>query len=361
MATETRNEFRPDYASHPGETLEETLKTMGMSKTELARRMGRSKVEVSRIVAGKAGVTPETAIQLERALGVAASFWIALQCHFDEFAARKKEGQRLTAEPDWLKHLPYRKMVRLGWIEDADSLVERLRRVMDFFGVASTKQWDEVWRSARVQFRMSPSFKPDTYALSVWLRQGERQATAVECDVFDEVRFSTALSQVRLLTLESPEAFQPRLTETCARAGVAVVFVRELPGIRASGATRWLSPAKALLQLCLRYKTDDHLWFTFFHEAGHILRHGKRETFIESTPWLNEKEGEADRFASDFLIPPGRYKRFAATSYFSKSSIIEFARGIGIAPGIVVGRLQHDHVLPFSHCNDLKVRLDWVR
>jgi addiction module HigA family antidote len=362
MANETKNRFQPDYASHPGETMLETIEALGMKQTELARRMGRNKVEISRIIAGKASVTPETALQLERALGVPASFWTALQCRFDEVATGERERQRLTTELGWLKHLPYRKMVQLGWLEDAANPVERLRRVLDFFGVASTKQWVNLWKTARVQFRMSPSFRPDLFALAAWLRQGERQAAAIECDPYDESRFSAALKHVRQLTRESPEGFQPGLARTCARAGVAVVFVPELPGIRASGATRWLSPAKALLQFCLRYKTDDHLWFTFFHEAGHILRHGKRDTFIESAPWKDEKEGDADRFASDFLVPPVQYRRFTVSNapYFRKEAITRFARQIGVAPGIVVGRLQHDRLLPFSHCNDLKVRLDWA-
>jgi addiction module HigA family antidote len=361
MASEKRNEFWPDYAVHPGETLLETIIVLGMRQTELARRMGRNKVELSRIIAGRAGITSETALQLERTLGVAASFWIALQCQFDEVAARKRECQRLVAETGWLKQIPFRKMVRLGWIADAPSQVERLRNVLDFFGIATAREWKTVWNPAGVQFRMSPAFKPDILALSAWLRQGERQAQAVQCAQYDGSSFLAVLQQTRRLTVEQPEVFLPRLIEICAGAGVAVVFVPELPGVRASGATRWVSPTKALLQLCLRHRKADHLWFTFFHEAGHILRHGKRETFIESNPWADEKEVEADRFASDFLVPSARYERFAAAAFFSKDSIVEFARSVGIAPGIVVGRLQHDGRLPHSHCNDLRVRLEWAQ
>jgi addiction module HigA family antidote len=364
MATEIRNEFHPDYASHPGETLLETIETLGMKQTELARRMGRSKVELSRIIAGKAGVTPETALQLERALGIAASFWIALQCNFDEIAARKRERERLTAEIGWLKRVPYWKMVRLGWIDDAANPVDRLRKVLDFYGVTSPKEWASFWSQAEVQFKMSRAFTPDCYALSAWLRQGERQAVPIACEPYDESRFRAALKQSRLLTRESPNVFQSRLAELCSVAGVAVAFVPELAGIRASGATRWLNPTKALLQLCLRYKTDDHLWFTFFHEAGHILLHGKRETFFDTTPWEdtkgNEKEEEANRFASDLLIPSESYRRFADAPFFSKIAIAEFAREIGVAPGIVVGRLQHDKRLPLTHCNDLKRHFKWA-
>jgi addiction module HigA family antidote len=364
MATETRNEFRPDYASHPGETLEETLKALGMSKTELARRMGRSKVEVSRIVTGKASVTPETALQLERALNVPASLWNGLQCHFDELDARNQERRKLTNQLGWLKHMPYRRMAQFGWVSKVDDAVDRLRSLLDFFGVASINEWDRVWEVTAVRFRVPTSRQPEKYVLSAWLRQGEREAAMKSCELYDEGQFLVALEQARRLTRESPDVYLPRLTEVCARSGVAVVLVPELPGMGASGATRWLSPTKALIQLCLRYKTDDHLWFTFFHEAGHILRHGKRDTFIDTQPWKYGAgaglESEANRFAADFLIPPADYRFFPQGRHISKADVRYFADKIGVAPGIVVGRLQHDGRLPFSHCNDLKVHLKWA-
>jgi HTH-type transcriptional regulator/antitoxin HigA len=128
-------------------------------------------------------------------------------------------------------------------------------------------------------------------------------------------------------------------------------------------ATRWLSPSKALIQLSLRYKTDDHLWFSFFHEAGHILKHGKRDVFRKGTTFLMDetKEEEANTFAADFLIPRREYLNFTSKNTLSKVNIKKFASQIKISPGIVVGRLQHDKLLPMSHCNDLKVRFELVR
>jgi Zn-dependent peptidase ImmA (M78 family) len=134
--------------------------------------------------------------------------------------------------------------------------------------------------------------------------------------------------------------------------------VPELPKIRACGATWWLNPYKPVIQLSLRYKSDDQLWFSFFHEAGHILLHGKKECFIEGDG-KNAKENEADDFASDVLIPRRHFDQFIASSRFSRSAINNFAAEIEIAPGIVVGRLQHDGHLPYTHLNDLKCRLEW--
>src|SRR5699024_6913838 len=119
---------------------------------------------------------------------------------------------------------------------------------------------------------------------------------------FDAAQFRQVLADARALTREKPDVFQPQLVTACAQAGVAVVFVPELEKSRASGCTRWLGD-KAIIQLSLRYKTNDHLWFTFFHEAGHILKHGKKAVFLEGNGLCDEKEEEANAFAANLLIP----------------------------------------------------------
>jgi HTH-type transcriptional regulator/antitoxin HigA len=155
--------------------------------------------------------------------------------------------------------------------------------------------------------------------------------------------------------------FAPRLIALCAEAGVVVAFVPALPKLPVCGATRWLSSTKAMMLLTLRYKTDDHLWFTVFHEAAHILLHGKRAVFVEearpSAPSraLSDAESheravaeeEANRFARDLLIPPGAYAAFRRRGEYSAEAIRAFAQEIDIAPGVVLGRLQHDHVIPY--------------
>jgi hypothetical protein len=138
--------------------------------------------------------------------------------------------------------------------------------------------------------------------------------------------------------------------------------VRQLPKARVSGATRWLAPDKAIIQLSLRYKTDDHLWFTLFHEAGHILLHGKTQGFLEDCRENHAQKQQADDFAANMLIPPDALRSFVATiipGRISRVAVTQFAEAVGIAPGIVVGRLQHDGHLEYSHLNDLKQKLVW--
>ena len=116
-----------------------------------------------------------------------------------------------------------------------------------------------------------------------------------------------------------------------------------------------------MIQLSLLYKRDDQLWFTFFHEAGHILLHGKRDIFLEGTGIGDDKEDDANQFAADTLISPAEYRRFnPRKEHFSAAEVNDFAEQIGIAPGIVVGRLQHDKYLPITHLNGLKRPLTWA-
>ncbi|MFU8804494.1 MAG: ImmA/IrrE family metallo-endopeptidase, partial [Bradymonadaceae bacterium] len=214
-------------------------------------------------------------------------------------------------------------------------------------------------------FRASEKFDKQVGAVAAWLRRAEVEATAVECEPFDKQGFTKELQSLRSLTCEpNPEQFIPELKKRCARHGVAVVFIAAPSGCPASGATKWLGSEKAMLVLSLRYKTNDHLWFTFFHEVGHLLKHGKRMFFIEGLEGLDlEAEEQANRFARDLLIPPSSLQALYDLSrkpYLSKQDVADFARSIHVAPGIVVGRMQHEDWLPQSHMNKLKERYQWA-
>jgi len=174
-------------------------------------------------------------------------------------------------------------LTKAGLLPKKESRVTKLKALLNFFGVAGIDEWNLLWTSPQAAYRTSAAFQKNPYAVSAWLRWGEIEAQKSECKAYNSNSLRASLHQIRALTMTSPEVFEPKMKELCSNAGVAIVFIPELPGTRAYGATHWLSPSKALIQLSLRGKTDDHLWFTFFHEAGHILLHGKREVFIEAT------------------------------------------------------------------------------
>ena len=360
MVRMLENQFDPDYVSPPGETLLEAIETLGMTQAELAQRTGRPRKTINEIIKGRASITPETAIQLERALGVPSSFWNNRQRRYDEFQARHEEQRRLEEQVEWVRQFPYGAMVKFGWIEGASSDIDKLQLLLGFFGVASPEVWEKRWESVEVDFRKSTAFDVDKYALASWLRRGELGAREVDCLSYDKNRFLGLLGEVRALTIEPPEVFQPRMVQLCASCGVAVVFVPELPKTRVSAATRWLSKDKALIQLSLRYKSDDHLWFSFFHEVGHIVLHPKRVMFLEYQDKGGAQEDEADRFSTEILIPRKALKRLIETERITLALIQNFAADQGIAPGIVVGQLQKKDYLDYSIGNKLKRWFKWA-
>jgi len=361
MSEILRNQYAPDRVSAPGETLLEVLATRGMSQAELAGRTGRPTKTINEIIKGKAAITPETALQLELVLGVPAAFWITREQQYRESIARKKESATLGAHIAWLSKIPYRPMMKLGWIPETNDKLEQIQEVLMFFGVASPASWDQIWESSQTAFRQSSAFNSNPGAVAAWLRKGEIEALRIPSTEYDATRFKAVLRHIRKLTRDLPRDFASIVIRECGEVGVRVVFIPELPGTCAWGATKWLTQSSAMIQLSLRYKTDDHLWFTFFHEAGHILLHGKRNLFIEGRDGKRDaKESEADSFALEWLIPESEYKKFRRRGANSCAAISRFAHELGIAPGIVVGRLQHDGLLPHTHCINLKKRLRWA-
>ena len=260
-----------------------------------------------------------------------------------------------------------------GWIEPAADRVEQLRKLLDFFCIASPAGFGRIEETHGILFRRSVKLKSDPFALAAWLRRGEIEAAQIDTKNFDLERFRSALSQARGLTRSPPASFHQELRRICADAGVVVLFVPELPKACVSGAARWVSH-RPVIQLSIRHKTDDHLWFTFFHEAAHILLHGRQEVFIDEERCEGEalgakEETEANESAAERLVPVVKLQRFLderrypyAQGYrISKKAIADFADKIGIAPGIVVGQLQHKGCIPYQNCNELKIRLRWVQ
>jgi len=364
MIEHYRNQYLPDYVSPPGETLAETLAAIGMSQVALAERTGRAKKTINEIIKGKAPITPNIALELESVLGVPAGFWNSRESQYREYLARKDEQERFERHLQWLNLFPVREMVKLGWIEGFKDKIQQLREILRFFQISSPDQWEKYTKGYidQIAFRKAAAFKSSIPAVIAWLRRGEIEAKGIKCAAYDQGNFKKALSSIRSLTTQPPNNFQARMTSLAAEAGVAVVFVQELPRTGVSAATRWLSPNKAMIQLSLLYKRNDHFWFSFFHEAAHILLHGKRDIFItDLKDFESEKENQANAYAANFLIPLPQFRALTKSGRPSKQVIIAFSSEVGIAPGIIVGRLQRERILPWSFYNDLKVGFVWAR
>ena len=185
----------------------------------------------------------------------------------------------------------------------------------------------------------------------------------VEVKPYSEHKLKGFLEEFRAWTQEPPEVSIPKLRASLADCGVAFVLLPHLPKTRAHGATFWVSPDKVVVQMSIRGKWADIFWFSLFHELGHVLLHGKRKVFVEDgireDPEVQKLEEEANAFASERLIPSDAYQEFLETGDLSRERIERFAKDVGVAAGIVVGRLQHQGILTHHQFNDLRDRYDW--
>ncbi len=338
MATNT---FQPDIAIHPGVSLEETLVAVGMSQAELAKRTGLTAKTINEIVQGKNPITPETAIKLATVFGMSAEYWNNKERRYQETLAHLKMQQELEKEKGFLKKFSaYKKLQELGCVPATRDPKEKVRALLSFFGVSSL---DYIQETQAVAFRQMPKQNVDTLALAAWLRAGEKRGDAMQTETFDKDKLIKTIPKLRKLSTKKPEEYGKEIQELLASCGVAVVYMPYFEKTYVHGATRWLSADKALIQLSLLYKWEDIFWFSLFHELGHIIKHGKREEFLEfqnnDNKLGNKKEKEADEYAQKTLIPEGSLETMKDVS---PSSIQKLARQIDIAPSIVAGRVAYE-------------------
>jgi HTH-type transcriptional regulator / antitoxin HigA len=362
MATSLHDRWRPDWAIAPGEILLETLDERGMSQAELARRMNRPLKTINEIIKGKSAITPETALQLELVLDIPASFWNNLERNYREQLAREEAEQGLQQETDWIKRFPIKQLVKYKVLKGTTFGGEQVKELLRFFGVSSPAAWSRYWTNAAVSFRQSPAFAVSPEAVAVWLRWGEIRANEIECQPFDARKVELALPDIRRLSRKMPLGFREPLVDILRQCGVALVLTPEFPGTHLSGATRWLSPTKVLVQLSLRHRSDDQFWFTLFHELGHVLFGSKRQAYLdlEQQPsTLFNEELEADEFAANYLIPPAEYRTMVEATELTKDLIEQTAERVGVSEGIIVGRLQRDRPADAARFSYLKQRYQW--
>jgi len=365
MATEAS--IHSDLAIPPGEYLEEVIAELDMTKDELARRMRRPPAKLSAVFKGEKTITPDTALQLEKVVGVPAHIWLGLESEYRLTLARRQsraEVERLREESKLTTAYCYNQLAKLGAVIRTTKPLVKVAELQRFFGVASLTAIPEV-RRYQAAFRLgaTSSHRRSPEALSAWLRLGETEARTLSCAAFHKKRLESSLPALRGMTAQTPETFQPALSSLLAESGVALVMCPHFPGTRVHGATFWLGRDKAAVMMTIRGAWADVFWFSLFHELGHILMHGRQEVILENDdadPTLQEREAESDRFASDCLIPPDDYLRFVASGDFSGTGIEGFASDIGIHAGVVVGRLQHDGHLEHDWCNALRTRFTWA-
>jgi HTH-type transcriptional regulator/antitoxin HigA len=340
-------EYRPEASVAPGGTLHEWLAKNDMSQVDFARRTGLSAKHISQVINAVAGISPDVALAFESVTGIPARYWNQLESNFRTQNARAEEDAALANEVQVLRQFPVKEVFnRLKRPVPIDP-VQQLRELLRFFSVASV---DALLETCLIdaKLRTASAFAPNEAALASWLRLTEIKAQSMKVEPFNAEECEKAIRDFRHISTIGGTAWWDELEKRCASVGIALVLEEEIPKCRVNGATKWLTPTKAMIALSLRHRRHDTVWFTFFHELGHLLRHNRKEIFVDGTgsQVAADLELDADRFASRTLIPPEYEAALGEIS--TQAGVKALALELDIDPSIVVGRMQHEKIIPFN-------------
>ncbi|MBK6902799.1 MAG: HigA family addiction module antidote protein [Saprospirales bacterium] len=347
-----QNQYFPQSRPHPGETLEEKLEEMEMGPKEFALRTGKPEKTIIAVLKGESSITPDMAVQFENVTKIPAHFWMNHQRGYDEYIAREKRKAAIDEAVAWAKQFPLADMIKKGWLPPVSTIQEKTMEMLAFFGFSNHTAWEDYYfkQQLKVAFRISLAQTKEPYAISAWLRKGELQAAGLEANDYSEKKFKEALPQIKSIMANHPDGFFNQLQSVCLEAGVKVVHTPCINKAPINGSTRWLNDTP-FIQLTGRYNRNDSFWFTFFHEAGHILLHGKKDIFLENLDYSDkdmEKEQEADEFAVKWTLTEKEETEILAVTPLSEEEIRDFAKQFNTHPAIIIGRLQHKRLIPFT-------------
>lgn len=354
-------QFEPDWFSKPGDSLRALMQRRGVAASDLAAEIEGGMPVVRGLIDGSIDIDYSRAETLAALLGGTAQFWICRQSRYEEAVERATDAALAKEAEGWLARVPMPDGKRRNSSNLRTARSEIKRRLV-YYSVPNLKTWE--LRYGRMLdhtlFRTSTTFQSTDDAVLLWLRQGELESELVSTKAWSSDVLAERMSSiVKLSKISQPSRFLPMLKKICAEAGVAFVVVKAPQGCRASGASRLVAPDKAMILVSFRYRSDDHFWFTVFHEIGHLLLHGARLFIDEETTPEDDCEQEANDFSRACIIPEGRMGEFRSLQA-NRDAVMRFAVSLGVSPGLVIGQMQHHGIIEHRQLNALKRRWTWA-
>ena len=355
--------FSPDLAIQPGVTIEREVTIRWLSKKEVASRLDVSEKHLIDIIKGDVAITPQLALKLEYVFGVSAKSWLQMDTSYQETKARIAEKEMLAKEKDLYsefcnKNITY--IIKRGWIKQQNKMEDKIREVKSFMWVSLLKSIQSLYWQEKY-YRQSLSFEKKVFALSLWLRLGEKICEEQTVTSFSKNNVKKLITELKpLLKNDRPDI--EYIQALCNTYGIYFVFVEEnFDKVPVKGVVRYYND-NPLIQLSNKWNRTDIFWFNLFHELGHIVHHlGKKMTFLD-IDWKevsNEQvEREADQFALDTMISAEQYETVQQNP--SKMAILRLGKSIAVHPSIIAGRLASDpsvHQFSFTDANKFRTKV----
>ncbi len=343
---------RSFIATPPGATIKEQLNDRGMSQKEFASRMDMSEKHISKLINGEVQLTPETAVRLEMVLGVPAKFWNNLEAIYREKIIKAEAENAMDADVEIAKQFPYNEMAKFGWVPETKVAKEKAVNLRRFFEVVELSLLGNE-QITRIACRRLAITEKSDLALMAWAQEAKIKARDIQTAPINIKGMIVAIPKIRKMTVLKPKEFCPQIKKCLSDCGIALVFLPHLKGSFLQGAS-FIDGNKIVVGLTARGKDADKFWFSLFHELAHIAlghigqAHGTSE----------DDEKAANDWAGDTLISADDFEAFRKDRDYSERRVIQFAKAQGIAPGIVVGRMQRKGIIKYSMLNNLKEKYE---
>lgn len=353
------NEYKDLVAFHPGYYIADIIEDMEISQAEFATRMGTTAKTLCQLINGQANISNDLAKKLSTMMGTSADVWLNLQNSYDQKLIEIQQEKDFDAQRELAREIDYKYFVDVIGLPAARSINDKIFNLCKFFKIADLRIM--LQPDFLVNFRASSVCNSEKKVINsrAWIQTAMNISKNIKTNPYNAKKLKEYLPELRGMTVNKPEEFLPRMRDIFAECGIAFVLLPHLKNSGVNGAVKWATEDRVVLAMNNRGLDADKFWFSLFHEIKHVFQQKIKTTFISSTveemiDINNSLEIEADKFATNYLISLEDYKKLSPSRYISDHEIVEFAKTIGIHPGIVAGRLQHEGIIAQNRCSKLK-------
>ncbi len=352
-------EYKDYVAFHPGYYIADIIEDMEMSQAEFATRMGTTAKTLSCLLSGQANISNDLAKKLSVMLGTSVDVWLNLQTTYDQKLIEIQQAKDFDEQEEIVKLIDYKYFVNVVGLPVTKLIREKVANLCKYFKISDLRIMLEPDFLVNYRTGISNISEKNVINSRAWIQTAINFSQTIETESYDAEKLKSYLPELRSMTIQKPEIFLPRMREIFAKCGVAFVLLPHLKNSGVNGAVKWINDERVVLAINNRGLDADKFWFSLFHEIRHVLQRKIKTVFIsyneqEMIDANYQLEEDANNFATNYLISPSAMRKFSPSQYTSDDEIIEFAKSIGIHPGIVAGRLQHEKIIPPNRCSKLK-------
>lgn len=328
------DQLRKRVGNDPGSLLIVARVARGWSQKELARRLFIPEQQVQRYEAERyRSISLGNLIRIARTLGVRL---------IADLPTSSREQWLPTYEMSQAEAKKVLKHARAeGWLEKADqsdeSGLSQLKRTV-------AEHVADHGTPSLLRTGLNVEDHSGDWLLLAWKAQVTRRAQAEiqrKKPKYRPLNVAWVMELARLSAQENGPLLAQKLLE---ENGVILIIERQITGMNVDGAA-FLVDDTPVIGMTLRHDREDNFWFTLMHELGHVILHyrtGLSSGFFDNTEEfsLDDLEAQADKFASNVLVPEELWVRSPARIAKSPDPVEKLASQLGISAAVVFGRLR---------------------